>query len=45
MTDAAITAIERDPHDVRQVPRASGLLRSFNEAGHLLSLLRDRDNA
>jgi exodeoxyribonuclease V alpha subunit len=37
MTDVAITAIERDPHDVRQVPRASGLLRSFNEAGVLVA--------
>jgi exodeoxyribonuclease V alpha subunit len=37
MTDVAITAVERDPNDVRQVPRATGLLRSFNDAGVLVA--------
>jgi exodeoxyribonuclease V alpha subunit len=37
VTDVAITAVESDPYDVRQVPRAAGLLRSFNEAGVLVA--------
>jgi exodeoxyribonuclease V alpha subunit len=37
VTDVAATAVERDPNDVRQVPRATGLLRSFNDAGVLVA--------